>query len=594
VPFKLFGRRLKRSLRYSQRHVEDLSVSTEQGLEQYVFRRIGHLASVRRFVISWVLLLVLLIGGLVGQNIMLSTYYQTVKAVPGGIYNEGILGTFSNGNPIFAASGVDVTVSKLLYAGLFTYDTNGKLVGDLAESYTADARGKVYTVKLKPSLTWHDGEALTSEDVLFTYQTIQNPDVQSPLQASWQGIQLSAPDAQTVVFTLPDPLSSFIYNLTTGIIPKHVLESVEPADFRTNDFNTLKPIGAGPFRMGGIQVDSNDPATSQQQLAFLPFEDYHAGKPKLQEFVVHAYADKQELIKAFEDRQLTSMQGLMEVPEELKDDSNVLENNLLLRAETMAFFKTSTGMLANQKVRAALTQASDPIAVAAKVGYPTKVARGPLLTGQVGFDPSVVQQQYNKKAAEELLAGDGWVKNKNGILEKGGQPLRFTITAADNAEYKAVTSELEKQWDAIGAEARVDLEDPTEFQTTLTSHTFDVLVYGISIGVDPDVFVYWHSSQADVRSAQRLNFSEYKNKKVDTALEEGRTRLDPTLRSVKYKPFLQAWREDAPAVALYQPRSLYITTGVVDGLPDTTLNSPTDRLNNVHNWQIRKAKVTNE
>jgi peptide/nickel transport system substrate-binding protein len=222
------------------------------------------------------------------------------------------------------------------------------------------------------------------------------------------------------------------------------------------------------------------------------------------------------------------------------------------------------------------------------------VVRSPFLTGQVGYDPSVTQQKFDKQAAEALLTSDGWVRNQQGIRIKDGKPLRFTITAADNAEYRQVTRELERQWDAVGADVRVDVQDPTEFQTSLTSHNYDVLVYGITIGVDPDVFVYWHSSQADVRSAQRLNFSEYNNKKVDTSLEEGRTRLDPTLRAVKYKPFLQNWQQDAPAVGLYQPRSLYITNGTVDGLSEATLNSPIDRLNNVHNWQIRKAKVTNE
>jgi len=104
--------------------------------------------------------------------------------------------------------------------------------------------------------------------------------------------------------------------------------------------------------------------------------------------------------------------------------------------------------------------------------------------------------------------------------------------------------------------------------------------------------VYWHSSQNDARS-NRLNFSEFNNKVADTALEAGRTRIDTELRAVKYKPFLQAWHQNNPALGLYQPRYLYMTQGTVYGMKTHTLNSETDRFTNVHNWQIRQAATTN-
>ena len=88
------------------------------------------------------------------------------------------------------------------------------------------------------------------------------------------------------------------------------------------------------------------------------------------------------------------------------------------------------------------------------------------------------------------------------------------------------------------------------------------------------------------------NLSEYKNTEADTALSAGRTRLDPVLRRVKYAPFLAAWQTDVPAVGLYQPRDLYITNGTVFGLTTSNINSSADRYNNVNNWEIVEAKVT--
>ena len=127
--------------------------------------------------------------------------------------------------------------------------------------------------------------------------------------------------------------------------------------------------------------------------------------------------------------------------------------------------------------------------------------------------------------------------------------------------------------------------------TYLPHHEYDVLLYGISIGQDPDVFPYWHSSQVDVRSANRLNFSEYKSVAADKALEAGRTRTDPAVRVAKYKPFLTAWRDDAPAIALYQPRYVYITRNELAGFDAKRLGSAVDRLDAVHTWTVLQDKV---
>ncbi|HMH30960.1 MAG TPA: ABC transporter substrate-binding protein, partial [Methylomirabilota bacterium] len=150
--------------------------------------------------------MLLLMGGVVVQNLALSNYYQALRTVPGGIYNEGVEGRFTNANPLFATSNADNTVSRLVFAGLLKYGSDGKLAGDLAKDYQVDERGITYTVHLKKGLKWQDGQPLTSADVLYTYQMIQNPDVRSPLQGGWQGIKVSAPDAGTVVFELPGPL----------------------------------------------------------------------------------------------------------------------------------------------------------------------------------------------------------------------------------------------------------------------------------------------------------------------------------------------------------------------------------------------------
>ena len=585
--------RSRRLIKDRQKQAKDLSTQAERSFERYVLKRLDRVQPVRRFVIGWMALLLVLFFGLVYQGLNLTHYYQQLKPVAGGTFREGILGTFSTANPLYASSEVDTSVAKLLFASLFTHDEHNKLVGDLASGYDVNTNGTVYTVHLKPHLSWHDGRPLDSADVLYTYKAIQNPDAQSPLRSSWQGITITAPDPKTVVFSLPSPLASFPNTMTNGIVPAHLLARKAATELRTADFNTINPIGAGPFKWRAIQVTGNDPGTAQEQLDFMPFNNYHGGRPQLDHFIVHAYADKNRLTKDFKGGALSALSGLTSRPESITKSADLTAHNFLLSAGTYVFFKNSQPALANQKVRQALVQSADTEVIIKRLDYPTRPVREPLLEGQLAYDSKLAQATFDLSAAKASLDADGWIVGRDGTRTKNKMPLVFNLAATDIPENQQVAKLLQRQWQALGVRINIRLQNVQNFQNTLAYHDYDMVLYGVSIGSDPDVFVYWDSSQADVRSSNRLNLSEYKNATADAALESGRTRLDPTLRTLKYRPFLQAWQQDAPALGLYQPRVLYLTHGAVNGLNDQTVNTPTDRFNNVQNWMIREAKVTN-
>jgi peptide/nickel transport system substrate-binding protein len=590
---RLIRLRFRRHIRRSQKQVEELGNQAEQQLEQHFFDRFDRLLPVRRFLIGWLGLLVLLIGSVLAQNLTLSTYYQTVRTIPGGIYTEGILGSFTNANPIYATSEADTTVSRLVFASLFTAGDQGNLQPELASSYSVNSQGTVYTVHLKPNLTWQDGQPLNSADVVFTYHTIQDPNALSPLQSSWEGVTVTAQGPQTVVFTLPDPLASFPYSLTNGIVPKHLLASVPPADLRSADFNTIHMIGSGPFMLQALQVNSNgNPAQNEEQIALAPFSKFEGGKPKLDKFIVNVYANQIELTHAFSSGQLTAMEAVNPPPVSVQTKSGVIANNLILRAANMVFFKTSSGVLADQQVRQALVSGADVPAIINKLGYNTPPVREPLLIGQLAYDPTYVQASFNLSQAKQQLTSDGWIAGDGGLRSKAGQSLAFTLTAANTGENHLVASILQKQWQQLGVQVSVVYLDSVAFQNALTYHNYQAVLNGISIGIDPDVFVYWGSSQASITATNDLNFSEYKSAAADSSLEAGRTRLDPQLRTIEYQPFLQAWQQDAPALGLYQPRLLYLTNGYVNGLQLGPIVTSADRFNNVQNWEIRQAKVT--
>ncbi len=585
--------RFRRRLRVQKRQVEELGAQAEQQLEAKFFKRLERLTAVRRFVAGWLLLVVLLTGSLVAQNRALSSYYQTPQPIPGGTYTEGVLGSFTNANPIYATDLVNASVSRLLFSGLLRYDDQNHLVGDLAESWTTNERGTVYTIKLRPDATWHDGRPVTSQDVLFTYQVIQSPDAKSPLFNSWQDVTVDAPDNLTVTFTLPNSLASFPYSLTNGIVPKHLLDNVVMADMRTVPFNTADPVGSGPFMWQAIQVTGGSLDNRQENIALRAFPDYYGGAPKLSSFVVRSFRNSQALINAFEKREVNAIVGLSEIPQQLQDEANLRAYNMPLTAQVMTFFRLSHPLFQDTKVRQALVAAIDVPTTVASLSHAAAIVREPLLHNQLGYDPRFRQGGFNPAHAGGLLDEAGWAMASDGFRYKDGVRLAFTLSTQTSGEYGRIAERLREQWRAVGVDVTIDqAADDITFQSTLAFHTYEALLYGISVGTDPDVFVYWHSSQADVLAPLRLNFSEYKSGMADAALESGRTRADAELRAVKYQPFLQAWQADAPALGLYQPRFLYITNVKVFGLEEHDINADDDRFANVHNWMIRTAYKT--
>lgn len=584
--------RWRRRFRRSRRQVEDIGVQAEEQLEQHIFKRLGRFALVRRFVVGWVALFALLISAVLLQLNWLGQHYQSAKPVTGGIFTEGIMGNFTNASPLYASGAVDSSVSKLVFAGLLKYDQNGVLQADLAARWSADDKGSVYKVTLKPDLKWQDGQPLTAEDVVFTYQIIQNPETKSPLNGSWQGVKIEAKDARTIVFTLPNALASFPYSLTNGIIPKHILKDVAPAQMRSVRFDTANPVGAGPFAWEGLEVTGDGPDQRHERIALKPNPYYHGGTPKLKRFVIQTFGDEKSMLKSYKDNELTAMSGLSSTSD-LEKDISTQEYSISYMAEVGVFFRNSQEILADKKIRQALVAGVDTAGVLNELSYPAAPARGPLLPFQLGYNKDLTQLPYNVKLANQWLDEAGWVKGNDGYRTKAGKQLSFQLYAQSNNEYAAVTQRLQSMWKAIGVKVEVLLQSDEDLQRPVSDHRYDALLYGISLGRDPDVFAYWHSTQASSLAVNRLNFSEYKSTAADKALEAGRTRADPSLRAVKYKPFLEAWRTDAPAVMLYRPRYLYVSNTQIAGFNVTLLNNSSDRYANVENWMIRQAKIAN-
>jgi peptide/nickel transport system substrate-binding protein len=581
-------RQWRRGYKRRKKSAADIGRQADEQIEKFLIGRFERLSIVRRFIFLWSALFVILIFATLAQLRALGPHYQTLRPVPGGIYSEGMVGKFTNANPLYATGAANSSISRLMFSGLFKFDNNNKLVGDLAKDYKLGNNQTSYVVHLRQDVKWHDGQPFTADDVVFTYQTIQNPEAQSSLYSSWQGIKVAKLDNYTVLFNLPNPLSSFPYSLTSGIIPKHSFENIKPVQMRSAPFNT-EPIGTGPFEWKFVEVSGSTSADLKQRILLAANDKYWQGRPKLDGFNITVFTDEKELINAFNKKQLNAMSGLDTIPDSYKKDKSIHIYNTPLSSEVMAFFNNSKPLLADAAVRRALISGVDRHRLPSSLDFPVKSADGPLLPTQLGYDPTVLELQYNQETAAQFLNKAGWVAGENGVRSKGSQQLHLTLMAQDTSESTQVAQFLQREWSKLGIRVDVNYYSAEDIQgSVIANHDYDILLYGISLGADPDVFAYWDSSQANTSSQGHLNLSEYKSKAVDQALEAGRTRSDPVLRATKYKIFLTTWAQDAPALALYQPNFLYVSRGPVFNYERTEINTSADRFNNVYEWMIRQ------
>lgn len=579
---------LRRKLKDSHKDALELGQQADDKIERLFIRRLGNLARVRRFVVLWTLLFVLLFMATFTQIRGLSQYYQELRPVPGGLYNEGIIGTFTNANPLYATGAADKSVSRLVFSSLLKYDNDNRLVGDLAESWKTNQAANRYLVSLRHGVKWQDGHDFTADDVVFTYKTIQNIEAESSLYSSWQGIAVKKVTDYMVSFDLPNPLSAFPYSLTNGIVPEHLLKNIPAQELRSAPFNTA-PVGTGPFVWKFVDVTGSDADSREQRITLAANHDYWAGRPKLDGFNVITFSDQSHLIDAFKKKQISAMTGIDSLPSDLASDRHVTTYVTPLTSEVMAFFNNTHLGLNDVKVRQALVQGVDRHDLSEISDYPVHPVSSPLLKADFAYDPKITQLPFDEASANQLLDKAGWAKGTDGVRAKAGQKLQFNlVTLEDNSDYSKTANYLQKQWRKLGINIIPEYKPSDELQSDISNHDYDILLYGISVGVDPDVYAYWDSSQASITSQGHLNLSEYKSATADQALEFGRTRSDEALRKAKYQAFLTAWKNDAPALALYQPNYVYVSRGEVYNFERKSTNAPADRFYNVADWMIRQ------
>lgn len=565
------------------RRIKKVEGATVRHARRFVFKRMSSIREVRQRIILWILTIGLIIGASGLQLMWYQQSYRTTAHADGGTYAEAVLGPVTTLNPIFANTSAEESASYLLFSRLLTYDQTGHLNYDLAQSMDISPDQKTYTVKLRPDAKWQDGIYVRAKDVVFTVNLLKNPATRAVI-TGWNDITATAVDDLTVQFTLPDVYAAFPHALNfLPILPEHILRGVAPSELRENAFSA-KPMGSGPFALRFIQ--DVDAATGRSIIHLVRNDSYYKGAPKLERFQLHVYANTEEILHAIKTSEVNAATDLSVTDTAQVASSRYVIESKPISAGVYALFNTTVGVLSDKTVRQALQMGTDTTAVRAAVGKDIPEIHLPFVTGQVTGDVPAATI-YDKAGAEKLLDQAGWILDGT-TRKKDGVLLRLTVVTTKDNDFEKALSNMATQWRALGITVTTSIVDPSDssqnvVQNILQPRAYDVLLYQLTIGGDPDVYAYWHSSQA----SKGFNFSNYANPISDEALTSARTRIEPNLRNAKYVTFAKQWMADVPAIGLFQATTQYVYNKNVHAMPQgEVLVSAADRYADVLYWTV--------
>lgn len=563
--------------------------ATQRHASRFILRRIENVRLVMTEIMIWLAAIALLIAGLGIQYSWNSQGSKKDGAKSGGVYVEGVIGNISTLNPLLAASEPEQAVSRLLFSSLYNYDVTGALHTDLAESMTVKD-DKVYTIKLRNAV-WHDGKKLTAEDVVYTINLIKNPQVRSPLRVNWLDISARAIDDSTVEFMLPAVYAGFSHALTFPVIPKHILQSVSPSSMREADFSS-NPVGSGPFAVKRVQTSESTSSTDVVRME--PNTKYYGAVSTLSRLELRAYGNESLLVKAVNSGEVSAASGLSLSAADNIKSKQYSTKHWLLNKGVYLLMNNRSQTLQDARVRQALRYATDTSSIRATVGDNVARLDTPILQSQIA-QKLPAAPDYSLDKAKALLKEAGWTYNQGQWKGKDGRPLAVAVTTSSGRdEYKKIVDALKQQWSKLGVDVQlreIDTSSTTTsfVQSVLQPRDYDALLYELELGADPDVFAYWHSSQA---SASGYNFANYSNRTVDNDLVGGRSRTNSALRAAKYIQFVNQWLNDVPAIGLYQSVGSYVlNNGASIVEPRGSLNTMNDRYADVTTWSTGKASV---
>jgi peptide/nickel transport system substrate-binding protein len=501
---------------------------------------------------------------------------------PGGTATLGILTDFQGFNPISTSNitAIDV-IQQMLYTPIIRYDAELSVQPGLATSW--ELADTSVTFHLRTDLKWHDGQPVTAEDVKFSFDLAKNPETASLIGSAYVSLvnRATVLDSATVRFHFSAPHAQALEDFWWSPVPQHLLKDVAPAEMAQAAFNS-KPVGNGPFRFVSWQRN--------QQLVLEANPDYPeelGGRPSLDRVIFRIIPEPTTMLTELLNGSVDFI-GYTLLPDQaaqLQNQRGVDLRHFPSREFTYIAWNTKRPQFSDERVRRALAMAIDrPRLIEALMHGFAKPAVGMIPPWSPMYS-EVAPLPFDPAAAKQLLAAAGWAdSNGDGVVEKNGQPLSFTLMLnANNGMHSDIATVVQSQLKEVGVDARIRT---AEFQSLLQQYRgrdFDAVISNWTLDtfkVDPTP-LFSCAEAAKPGSANRTGFCD---PAIDRLIQQGVRGTDPVAAKRVWAEFTQQLQQHQPITFLFWSEDL---AGLGPRLQNVVMDAR-GKLVNIDRWWIPK------
>lgn len=511
-------------------------------------------------------------------------------------------------NPILADDGTSTAVIALIYPAFLSVDPETGYFapaakGGIVEDWSISEDGLTYTFTIRDDWTWSDGAPITSEDVKYVWDAMQDPELAAngnllPLLDFIASVE--APDATTLVITFNEALCNSLDNAAAlPVVPSHVYKELYGTDYalmNDSDFNLNPTVGAGPFLFQNYR-----PGEQVTLVAYDAYPDAAAGAVIPEGYILKNVTDQTVQVEQFLAGELTDMAAPSNRQEELLElvDAGEYQGfeggrwNMRFVGLNLADPENpQPGLDENGE---AIDQGHHPVLGDVRVRQALQYAinfeeLNAGAFGNFGFQSATHSvpwswadnqdiQPYplDPEKAASLLEEAGWVDSDgDGIREcdgclyaEPGSTLSFELlTNAGNTSQEALGTLLQDQWGEVGFDVEFSAIDFNVLVETFQAQTYDAVMifWGFGFPVDPDGADVVFGPANDV-PAVGFNAGSYNNPRVNELLAQARTLpgCDQTERKALYDEVLQILHDESPWIWLGGANTLSVAQNYVEG-----------------------------
>lgn len=496
---------------------------------------------------------------------------------------SGSIGDATNLIPMIAGDATSHDIAGQMYLSLLKYDRDLNLVGQLADSWEVSKDNLTIVFRLRPGLQWTDGRPFTSADCAFTLGLIQDEHTQSPYKSDYaKVVAFETPDEHSFAVHYAEPYSPALSSWASlAILPKHIFAGV---DIMNTPLSRRPAATIGPYVLADWQP--------QQSILLRANPDYFDGTVWISERLTRIIPDTAtqflELAAGHLDiMNLNPMQYRRQFARDPFLVANYKRYKYLGFGYTYLGFNLKHPIFRDARVRQAMAYAIDrqEIVDGVLLGLGEVIAT-PYKPGTYWVNKNIKPRPYGPEKARNLLHQAGWADHDgDGVLDKDGQPLSFTILTNNGNKQRAdAATIIQQRLKAVGIAVKIRLVEWSAFiENFINKRNFEAVILGWSLSPEPDQYAIWHSSQTGPR---QFNFLSYANDRVDEALVAATRTFDAAERKRFYDIVQEEIYKDVPIVFLYAPYSLPVIHKRVHGIDP----APAGIGWNAEHWYVPKAE----